>query len=193
MFEDYVAVVDLVVSISARSPLLAFVAISLPFEVVSEGWILRVGYLFELSIRIEEEYGTKSVVDEADHCLINSILATIVEGCVGRLILDGLHEEYQKSNREKNTYEYVNHDYLVAEVVLDGVEKEKEEYAKDGLPQEVRVVHKVQHHDNQLKDQEQFYYLDIQLSCTRLRFLRPTKTHLSYYNRAAFVDMEVKY
>jgi hypothetical protein len=116
---------------------------TIAFKVVPEGRVISIIDGFELPVGIEAKDRAEGVVDEAeDRIRVGELLHVGVGGKVV-LVLDGRQEEDHEIDGEEDADEDEDHNHLVAELVLHNVEKEEEEDAEDGLPQEGVRCHEV--------------------------------------------------
>jgi len=123
--------------------LVPIVYLLLLFKIISKCWILIIGNCFKLTIRIETEYHTKTIVNETEDWIsINEFFHWRVSWNIIS-ILYGSQEINSKINSKENADKDVNHYDLVTDLMLNDIKNEEEENTKYSLSQELISCHKI--------------------------------------------------
>lgn len=102
-------------------------------EVVSQSWILIVCDSFELSIGIKAKHHAEAIVNKTKYRIgVNELLHWCV-ALQSIAILNRGEKVHHEVNCKENADEDVDHYYLVANLMLDDVQYEEEEYAEYSL------------------------------------------------------------
>ena len=116
-----VAVFQLVICVFLL--ILNALVLALPLEVVPEGGVLQVCLDLELLVGKVEKEGAEKVVGETDDGGIKCKISDSSKGGDRRAVLDGLQKEEEEAKGEEDADEDVEHEDLIAEVVLCCIEQ----------------------------------------------------------------------
>ena len=155
-----ISIIGLIVHVSDVGVLLFCMFASIPsyvlapfaLKVIPESWVLIEGDALELPIGVEAEDECEEVVGKADDGDGVDVLIFSAVGAGIDLVLNRRHKVDHEGHCKEDADKDVEHDSLVAALVLDHVEDEKEEQPEEGLQEELLEGHEVEDDHDSLGD-----------------------------------------